>query len=176
MKYYRLQSDPNQLNGSIEKLSGPAIFKLIAGKSYEAKPSSLPFRFSFVSPGMPLCDYYSANCLMSRALVDVLKGSGVENLQMFPAILTESSTGEIKNDYCVVNIIGLVAAADMQKSEAIPLGSGQVFANLGVDAHKGGGLLMFRLAESRIDVIVHERVATAIKAGGFRAVLLSAVS
>src|SRR5262245_34137795 len=113
MKYYRLQSDQIRMTGSIEKQSGPAIFKLVAGKSYEAKPSSLPFQFSFESQGKPLFDYYSANCLMSKRLVEALRGSGVDNLQIFPAVLTEASSGAVRDDYCVVNVIGLVAAADM---------------------------------------------------------------
>jgi hypothetical protein len=176
MKYYRLQSDQIQMTGSVEKQSGPAIFKLVAGKSYEAKASSLPFRFSFESNGKPLCDYYSANCLMSKGLVDALKASGVDNLQVYPTVLTEGSSGAVREDYCVVNVIGLVAAADMEKSEAIPLGGGQVFTSLEVDPARGKGLLMFRLAESRIDLIVHEKVATAVEAGQFRGVVLSPVS
>jgi hypothetical protein len=176
MKYYRLHSDQIQMTGSIEKESGPAIFKLVAGKSYEPKPAALPFRFSVESKGKPLFAYYSANCLMSQGLVDAIKASGVDNLQAFPAVLTEGSTGAARTDYCVVNIIGLVAAADLQKSEAIPLGGGQVFTSLEVEADKAKGLLMFRLAESLIDVIVHEKVARAIEAGQFRGVLLTPVT
>ena len=54
---------------------------------------------------------------------------------------------------CVVNIVGKVAAADLKQSQAISFGGGQVFTRLTVDPGRAQGLLMFGLAESRIDVI-----------------------
>ena len=77
---------------------------------------------------------------------------------------------------CVVNIVGKVAAADMKQSQAISLGGGQVFTRLTVDPGRAQGLLMFRLAESLIDVIVREKVARAIAAGQFPAVALTPVT
>lgn len=49
-------------------------------------------------------------------------------------------------------------------------------ARLTVDPGRAKGLLMFRLAESLIDVIVHGKVARAIAAGQFHAVALTAVT
>ncbi len=33
---------------------------------------------------------------------------GVNNLQIFPAILTEESTAASREDYCLVNVLGLL--------------------------------------------------------------------
>lgn len=173
MGYFRLQSDALQLTGSLEQTAGPPVYRLARGELYPARPDMAPFGFSFAGA---LCDYYSGECLMSRALLGALQGAGVDNLQVFPAVLTESATGAVREDYCVVNIVGKVAAADMSQSQAISLGGGQVFTSLKVDAKRARDLLMFRLAESLIDVILHERVAKSLAAGGFRAVALTPVS
>jgi hypothetical protein len=150
---------------------------MILGESYSADDDELPFEFSFrETPGKPLYAYYSGKCLMSKKLVETIQSAGVDNIQAFPATLTEQETGAVRDDYCVVNIIGLVASADLATSESIPLGGGQVFTSLSVDPDRAKGLLMFRLAESLIDVIVHEKVANAIEAGQFRGVLLSPVT
>lgn len=173
MSYFRLQSDPIRLTGSPEKQSGPTIYRLARGELYNVKPDMLPFRFSYSGA---LCAYYSGSCLMARGLVEALQGTGVDNLQVFPAVLTDGATGEVREDYCVVNIVGKVAAADMRQSQGISLGGGQVFTTLTIDPKRAKDLLMFRLAESLVDVIVHEKVAKAIAAGQFRAVLLTPVT
>lgn len=172
MSYFRLQSDPLRLTGSLEQTSGPPVYRLSRGELYNAKPDMAPFRFSCAGA---LCDYYSGDCLMAGALVEALQGAGVDNLQVFPAVLTDNDTGTVREDYRVVNIVGKVAAADMRQSHAISLGGGQVFTHLTVDPARARDLLMFRLGESLIDVIVHEKVAKAVAAGQFRAVELSPV-
>lgn len=165
------------MTGSLRKTSGPAIPDMVLGEPYSADDSELPFEFSFREvPDKPLYAYYSGKCLMSQKLLDTIRAAGVDNVQAFPAVLTDQASGAVRKDYCVVNIIGLVAGADVQKSESIPLGGGEVFTELAVDADKAKGMLMFRLAESLIDVIVHERVAKAIEAGRFPGVVLSRVT
>jgi len=173
MSYLRLDSDPFQLTGSVDQDSGPPVYRLARGETYSAKPEILPFRFSYSGT---LCDYYSGECLMSRALVDALREAGVDNIEVFPAVLVDSSTAEEREDYCVVNVVGKVAAADMKQSDGISLGDKQVFTKLTVDAKKAKDLLMFRLAESLVDIIVHEKVAKAIAARQLRAVALSPVT
>jgi hypothetical protein len=113
---------------------------------------------------------------MSRRLVDVLQGCGVDNLQIFPAVISREETGETISHYCVVNVLGLVAAADMGKSKARPLANVKFFEKLAVDPTRARGLLMFRLAESLTDIIVADNVARAIKAGEFTDVTLEPVS
>lgn len=175
--YYRMDTDGMELTALVDKEAGPAIFSMIEGRLYEMDPGEEPFAFSFEDwQEPPLLDYISAQCLMSRALVATLEEAGVDNLQIFDAPLTDREKDEINNAYCVVNVIGLVEAADMDSSESLPLGSGEVFTKLVVDKEKAQGLLMFRLAESQTDLIVHERVANVIKAGNFRGVALTPVT
>lgn len=175
--YYRMQTDRLQLTTFIEQESGPAIPKLTMGRLYTPKEGALPFQFTSRDPdGNQPLDYIGGKCLMNRRLVAVLEGAGVDNLQKFEAELRDQTSGEVNRDFYVVNIIGLVAATDIENSESLPLAEGQVFTSLKIDTDKASGLLMFRLAESLVDVIVHEKVAAAIEKGGFRGVLLSPVS
>jgi len=166
-----------ELTAFVDKETGPAIFSMIEGRFYEMDPGEEAFAFSFEDwQDPPLLDFISAQCLMSRALVTTLEEAGVDNLQKFDAPMTDREKDEINHGFCVVNVIGLVEAADMDSSESLPLGSGEVFTKLVVDKEKAQGLLMFRLAESQTDLIVHERVANAINAGDFRGVTLTPVS
>jgi len=175
--YYRMETDGMQLTAFVEKDFGPAIFKLTIGSCYGAEEDELPFRFSYRDPyDKPLLDYIAGKCVMSRRLVETLEMAGVNNLQKFKAELRDEKSDLVNRDFYVVNVIGLVAAANFSKPESLPLGGGHVFTNLTVIPGEAHDLLMFRLAESLIDVIVHEQVAKVIEAGNFRGVLLTPVS
>ena len=175
--YYKLDTDRMELTAFITQEEGPAMFRMREGQLYEMDPDEEGFSFSYEDEQVPpLLDYIAGKCLMSRELVQVLETAGVDNLQIFDAPLTDAATGEINTGYRVVNVIGLVEAADMDSSDSIPLGSGSVFTALVIDTEKAQGLLMFRLAESRTDLIVHERVADAITAGQFRGLTLTPVT
>jgi hypothetical protein len=173
MGYHILKSDGSKLVGNTVKEEGPAIFELACGAPYEATEDELPFRFSYKYPdGAALPEFQSSHCLMSLRLVEALKGAGIDNLQVFPAVLKDAKTGAERKDFAVVNVVGLVAAADMKSSESLALGGGQVFTKLVVDDTKPHALLMFRLAESLIDVVVHDSIADVLRAGEFHGLLL----
>ena len=186
-KYFRLGSDRVQMVGRIEKVSGPEIPRFTCGELYPPVDSDLydpaddvfPFQFTYLDrhgkTEKPHLDFYGGDSLMSRRLVKTLEAAGVNNIQTFDAVITNEKTKAVIKDFVLVNIVGLVAAADMSKSKALPLGPGHVFTELKIDPAKPRGMLMFRLAES-FDVIVHERVAKAIKAGGFTGLVLTPVS
>jgi hypothetical protein len=81
-------------------------------------------------------------------------------------------TNELINDYVVANIVGLVACADISGSDATPYADVHYFHSLAINPKKTGGALMFRLAESRIDVIVADQVAKALRTANFRNLVL----
>jgi hypothetical protein len=175
--YYKLDTDRMLLTALVDQETGPAMFRMREGRMYDMDPGEEAFSFSYQdSQDPPLLDYISGKCLMSKNLVETLEAAGVDNLQKFDAPMTDVRDGEINHGFCVVNVVGLVEAADMDSSDSLPLGSNVVFTKLAVDPEKAQGLIMFRLAESRSDLIVHERVARAIEAGDFRGVTLTPVS
>jgi len=146
---------------------------LVRGRLIDPTGERLPFRYSYRDPfGNPLFDYYSANNLMSRRLVETLEKAGVDNLQKFETHLVDERTGKINKDFWSVNIVGLVSCADVDLSTTSELGSSYYFHDLILDPTRIGDLLVFRLAESLIDVLVDERVAKQIESGGFRGVVL----
>ena len=173
MMYYQLESDEGGMTAYVKRVHATS-FPLIQGVPIDAKKEVLPFRYKYRDPhGKPLFDYYSANKLMSRRLVEALEAAGVDNLQKFETELEDEATGKVSADFWTVNIIGLVECADVEASKTSELGSSFYFHDLVISPEKAGDLLMFRLAESMINVLVHEKVARAIQAGGFRGIVLN---
>ncbi len=108
--------------------------------------------------------------LMRKDLLDTLRAAGVNNLDAYPAELYYPDGSLAEGEYYIVNVIGVIAAADLVNSEydvdqpenLISMG----FDSLAIDSEKTKGALMFRLAESIASVIVHEQVVKAVQAAG----------
>lgn len=176
--YYRLTSD-RMMQTAYMKPTSHWSTSLIEGALL---PDGLPEPFQFEmevgvdEEGVPkpaiLYDYYQEGPLMRRGFLDAVRAAGVDNLQTYRAVITEPATGRTIDDYVVANIVGLVSCANLAESQASPLADVYFFHNLVIDPKKVGDLLMFRLAESQIEVIVHERVADAIEKGEFEGVVL----
>jgi hypothetical protein len=123
-----------------------------------------------MSPELP--EMYDVPILIFRDdLIAALQAAGVDNMHLYGAEITDPDSGQVYTNYKAVNIIGLVAAADMDKSEAIvhdgiPLVDVN-FNKLVLDPDKTQGLLFFRLAENNGAVMVHQSVRDHLLASGF---------
>ena len=130
--------------------------------------------------GEKLAFYDKGPVLMRADLVAALRESGVDNLDTYEVVLRSKSAGSGQEKYLAVNIVGVIAAADMAQSEVEDPSDGLLdvlFETLVVDEEKAGGQLFFRLAESTKTVIVHETVAKKLMdQGGFGLTLASAGS
>jgi hypothetical protein len=109
--------------------------------------------------------------IMTRRLYEVINKGGVSNLDVYPVILLDKDSGKLlSNDYLAFNIIGLISAADMEKSEFDPNQTDRLIAmnidSLTIDESKTRGALMFRLAEAVNGIVIHESVKYAIEATG----------
>ena len=174
--YYQLGCDEATMTAYVVPENEP-WHSLIDGQLIDPASESPPFKYRYKDPTKSqLFDYYSAPDLMSKRLVSALEQAGVDNLQKFEAELVDEATGQVNSDYWVVNIVGLVECANLDSSKTSELGSGYYFHELVIDPSKTQGLLMFRLAQSGIDILVHQKVATAIEQGKFRGVTLTALS
>jgi hypothetical protein len=117
--------------------------------------------------------YFRAKApIFSDALIEALRGCGVDNLVTYPCEITDPDSGDVYKNYKSVNIVGLIAAADMQKSDATVQPNGPAlfdvdFDSLVIDDSKANGILFFRLAESTNAIIVHKDVRDALIAKGF---------
>lgn len=107
--------------------------------------------------------------VMTTRLADALQESGVDNIDFFPAILSEKSTGE-KFDYKAYKVVGLVSAADMGKSDWSSYDNRPVidvsFDGIEIDLKKTGGLLLFRLAENINALLVHQHIKDLVEKKG----------
>jgi hypothetical protein len=122
-------------------------------------------------PGTPKALYGTHPVpVMSDDVVDALVAAGVDNLELFPAILIDPSSGVEYRNYKAFNIVGKVSAADMERSTRMGVGSSQMIAvdfdSLVIDEAKAGGLRLFRLAENLGAIVVDEAVKDEIERRG----------
>jgi hypothetical protein len=118
-----------------------------------------------------LLPYWSAPNVMSDAFYRALCEAGVDNLDVYDAVL-RSEDGKVEyKGFKAFNLLGLVRAADLKKTVFNgPPGTRLIDASidsLAIDPDKARGILMFRLMENVSAVIVHERVKRFIEPMNF---------
>jgi hypothetical protein len=125
-----------------------------------------------------LLDFFGPSTLISNRLHAALLSAGVDNLDVYDAVIRSFDNSVEHKDYKAFNLVGVIRAADMTKSEfSAELPSRLYDASiqkLEIDPNKTRGALMFRLAEYVGAVIVHERVKRAIEDAGLSTVTFSA--
>jgi len=106
--------------------------------------------------------------LMRDDVIAALTKAGVDNVQYFDAVVVNPKTGDEYRNYKAFNIVGLVAAADMQQSRVMEGSTSTMgdvdFDELFIDETKARGHLFFRLAECISAIVVDEPVRGAIEA------------
>lgn len=175
--YYKLECDLSECSGSIQQEANKHV-TMMEGTVVDESRLSIPCPFSLrVNPEEELrfVDFYEGKTLMSKRLVEALRSAGVDNLQAFPAEIVDNTSGKIYRDHVVFNIVGMVSCADDSTSESTPLADVKFYHKLVIDPERTVGLKMFRLAESRMDIIVSEEVARFIRDGNFAGVVLEPV-
>lgn len=165
-------SEESALISNEPNLSYP-LDNWVGGEILEAKVPE-PLNYEIDANEKKLMSFYDdAIPLMSLELIHALQSAGVDNLQIFNAAVNDPDTKITYDQYKAINIVGVVSAADNQKSDSANLGidnSGMIdtfFHNLVLDESKiPGNLRLFRLAESVTDIIVHQKVRDAIEKAG----------
>jgi uncharacterized protein DUF1629 len=102
----------------------------------------------------------------SGALLRCLQGAGVDNLQVFHAIL-RNDAGREWRDYFAVNVLGAVScmAKSTEATRVAERPSGMPFMKvhkLVMDPARAAGLELFRLAESPTMLLMHQRLLDAL--------------
>jgi len=106
--------------------------------------------------------------VMHNSLLEALKTAGVNNLELFPARITDPNTGKVHEDYQAFNVVGLVSAADLENSTLMnesdtPTLLDTDFDSLVIDENKTMGFRLFRLAENCSAIVVSEEVKAAVE-------------
>lgn len=108
--------------------------------------------------------------IMREDLLTALQAAGVDNLQLFDAVVRDPETGKEYTNYKAFNIVGVVAAADMDASELMQTSSSTMIDvdldSLVIDEEKAKPFKLFRLAESVNAIIVSNNVRLEIERRG----------
>lgn len=108
--------------------------------------------------------------VMRDDLAEALAAAGVDNLQLFPAVIRDPSTGIQHTNFKAFNVVGVIAAADMAKSERMATTDSQMidvdFRSLAIDEKKAAPFRLFRLAESVNAIIVDDVVKAEVERRG----------
>ncbi len=116
----------------------------------------------------------------SPRLCQLLAEARVTNLELFPIVVTNHKTGAVSGDYRAANIIGRVACVDLEASlvayfpESRDVQSLEEFEvleeRIPVLPEANGKPLMFRLAEERSIILVHESIKETCERAGITGV------
>jgi hypothetical protein len=171
-KYYVLESaNPNQmLLYDVEEPSDEDNWLL--GQPFQSPPEEPVV--AEIQPGYErkeLMPYFGTPPIMSDDFHQALVDAGVDNLEVYDAVL-RSEDGSIEHTgFKAFNVVGLVSAADLSRTKFSPDNPSRLIdagiESLAVDADKAKDLLLFRLAEYVGAVVVHEKVKRAIESRNF---------
>ncbi len=142
----------------------PGEIDFISGQWIDLRADPLEFESSYRADQPPKHFDYCTIPVMSQALLAVLARLGVDVLQTFPAVIVNRRRKLRWDGYLAANILGIVACADVARSEHTPIGTwpnGLLmgdFTNLIIDPARAGRHELFRLAESPHMIIAAERI------------------
>ncbi len=132
-------------------------------------PNPFVFRLDPHYPGDLMPMYEGTILLMRDDLVSALHEAGVDNLQLFPAVVRDEEKNKEYLNYKAVNIVGVISCANMEASERMDADDESEIINvdfdsLVIDESKTGGALLFRLAESVGAIVVHRTIRSRVEA------------
>ena len=149
--------------------SAPNVGSWLSGAPLTMAPAT-PIRLRFsveLSEGKPKHLYKAGIPLLSGELFRALREAGVDNLETFPAMVSDPLTGESLR-YAAFNVIGLIAAADMGASVYDTAGGPPLIAvdfdSVVLDEKKIRGVRLFRLAENVCAIVIQDRVKQRLEA------------
>jgi len=134
-------------------------------------PQPLVYTLDPERPGIVAAMYEAvAYPVMRDDLVEALQSAGVDNLQLFPAVIRDPESGAEHKNYKAFNIVGVVSAADMAKSQLMGTSDSTMidvdFDSLAIDEQRAAPFRLFRLAESVNAIIVDDAVRNAVERRG----------
>lgn len=107
--------------------------------------------------------FYDTPALIARKTFHAaLVEAGVSNLEVFPVRIRDETRKKVINDYVLLNVIGLVSCADIDRSEYGNLGGDEdpllVIDKLVIKTDRANGLDMFLVMEDPQFVVISERI------------------
>jgi hypothetical protein len=140
-------------------------------------PEPLPLKLKSLDPhssdhGPEMPEYFKGKIPLFRDdLLAAMREAGVDNLDAYKVVITDPDSGRTYDNYKAVNIIGMISAADMGKSQATVHPGGPLidveFDRLVLDEGRARGALIFRLAEATATILVHQDLRDHLRSKGF---------
>jgi hypothetical protein len=136
------------------------------------------FSLDLDSEGRHMPTFFTTPAFVARkSFYELLAKSGVDNIDPVAATIINDETGELVEDYYLLNILGRYSCADLQANPGIELGPGiRVLDEPILSRAAKNDALIFRLAEDPIQIIVADKIALVIRAANLEDVYLSPVS
>jgi Immunity protein family (Imm11) len=174
--YWVLSASGNPNGMLLYSLPAPGPWQgWMSGKIFPTPPAQ-PLVVK-IQPGYEEADppvFEESPQIMTIEFHEALRAAGVDTLDVYDAEV-QSKDGSVRlSGYKAYNIVGLVSAAELSKTEFAPDNpSRQMDASirsLVVDDSKVRGLLLFRLAESVDTILIHRSVKEALQERRFKGV------
>jgi hypothetical protein len=117
-----------------------------------------------------LLPFYGSPQIMRKDLHQALLDAGVDNIDVYEAVVKLEDGTVVSSDYLAYNVLGAVSAADIEGTEFAPENPSRMIdasiEKLQVSDARAKGLLLFRLAESIRLIVVHDKVRRMVEARG----------
>ena len=161
--YYMLEcyGPDEELRASIREVHGVEDVNWMLGRPF-TDAIETPIQITLdPDDGLMMPMFDEGILLFSDEMIAALREVGVDNLDCYDTELTNGLTNQRFTNYKAVNIIGVVAAADLANSTFEAHGRPIIdvdFDGLAIDEAKARGFLLFRLAECVSGIVVHENV------------------
>jgi rhodanese-related sulfurtransferase len=133
-----------------------------------AAPIATPLRFELDPDwGRDIAVFTGSQVpVMRKDLIQALRAAGVDNIDAYDAVIVDPRDQKEVHDYQAVNIVGLVSAANLAASDFESFGEtpkvDALFGRPVIDEKRAAGALLFRMQESVMTVMVHDRVKNQI--------------
>lgn len=161
LECYSTNAKPTREVKAFPRVNG--IRSWFTGQRFRAKVPSPLIIDLLEEPDLdPPVMIYSNMLIWRDDLVQAMREAGADNFDAFPVLLRDGSRGKSWDHYFAINIIGLVSAAKLERSQhhyegAVPLIDVD-FNSLTIDDDRASGLKLFRLAEAVNAILIHESV------------------
>jgi hypothetical protein len=130
------------------------------------------YQVDLESGGSDLPTTFLPQPIFSEQFVEHLGLIGVANLEVFPVVINDGQSESQISGYMLVNVLGMIACADLALSKFDEFDGVYDFDELVIDPARARGPELFRLAEAADYIIVSGRLAERIEVERFKDIRL----
>ena len=172
MTYIRLRADPFSDYDITKRPTLPDKVSFTDGQRLDEALLPSPLEFEVNHPfDVPLEHMIGLIIpVVSKYFVEQLVKAGVDNIQTFPAALSNPTTGQSWDSHVALNILTVLDAVDMDASDfqVVMDGPGDApplvgFQEIVIDAERAAGHRIFRLAQETSVIIGDSAVLDVLK-------------